>query len=308
MNCMIFWGRLILGCSLAAIWLAACPACRHSTVAAGQSAGPRIVSIVPAATSILLQIGAAKLLVGVSSYDRPLLPPALRRLPVVGNYLHIDYETLLRLHPTALVIQRSRLRIPPRLIVLARQHHIGILNINLNTLRGLYRTARMLGKAAGRLPTAQRRVHRLQRNLRRISRRYARGPHPAVALLIGTSPIRIVGTDTFLNQMIALAGGMNAAAKVGTGYPAIDRGTLVRLAPRILLIAAPGQPRQDGPNDPRLAAWRRLPIPAAVHHRIFLITAANFEMLSLAADRQVRLLARLIHGEAAASAEAGEKP
>ena len=92
---------------------------RHAP--AGGAQPVRIACTVPAATQILLQLGAARDLVGVSSFDRPLLPPPLQSLPIVGNYLHLDYETLLNLQPTVLVVQMAPTRLPLSLTHFARR-------------------------------------------------------------------------------------------------------------------------------------------------------------------------------------------
>ena len=98
----------------AALTLAACgrqtPAAQPTatpaqSAAAEQPARPRIVSTVPAATLNLVLIGAADELVGVSKYDVSYLPAAQKNLPVVGDYETMNYEELVKLKPTVLVIQ-----------------------------------------------------------------------------------------------------------------------------------------------------------------------------------------------------------
>src|SRR4051812_9436259 len=102
-----------------ALLLAACgsgtPTVPATSPAASQAAGPRIVSTVPAATLNLVLIGAADRLVGVSKYDVLYLPPDKQNLPVVGDYNTLNYEQLVKLHPTTLIIQMAETRIEPKL-------------------------------------------------------------------------------------------------------------------------------------------------------------------------------------------------
>src|SRR4051812_14729778 len=105
-----------------ALLLAACgsntptvPATSPATTPTANSPGPRIVSTVPAATLNLVLIGAADRLVGVSKYDVLYLPPDKQNLPVVGDYNTLNYEQLVKLHPTTLVIQMAETRIEPKL-------------------------------------------------------------------------------------------------------------------------------------------------------------------------------------------------
>src|SRR3569833_655840 len=69
--------------------------------------GPRIISTVPAAALNIVLIGGVDALVGVSPYDTLYLPDDKKDLPAVGDYNleKLNYEQLINLHPTALVVQ-----------------------------------------------------------------------------------------------------------------------------------------------------------------------------------------------------------
>ncbi|MEI8195249.1 MAG: ABC transporter substrate-binding protein, partial [Phycisphaerae bacterium] len=235
------------------------------TIAAG-GARPRLVSGVPAGTLLLVQLGAVKDLVGVSTYDKLVLPEEQRDLPVVGDYMNLNFETLLAQRPTALVIQFADERLSPRLKEVADENKITIVNIRLDSIEDVYTTARKLGGVAQRSRTAEYEIARVKGQLAAIGRRTAKVPKKKVIYVIGKSPIWIVGSERFLDEMITLAGGENLGRKVGRDFPQITGETLVTLAPEVLLIAAPGEPapRQlNDPTDPRIAAWLDLDIPAA---------------------------------------------
>ena len=267
---------------------------RHAP--AGRAQPVRIACTVPAATQILVQLGAARDLVGVSSFDRPLLPPPLQSLPIVGNYLHLDYETLLNLQPTVLVVQMAPTRLPLSLTHFARRNRIALVNVRLNTLHQLYASARLLGSVTGMTARAARMIADAQARLADIHRRYALGSHPRVVFLISTQPLMAVGKKTFLDQLIRVAGGNNVGEKLGSGYPALTRETLVDLKPQILLIGLPGEPAATGSADPRIAPWLALPVPAAQNHQVYLVTGGRSQMPTLQLYKTAALFGRLIHG------------
>ena len=281
-------------CLLVMAGMLLCAGCRRSESPAADNL-PRIISTVPAATQILVQIGAGYTLVGVSSYDPPLLKPPLNALPVVGDYLNLDYELLLALHPTALIIQMAPPRVPAELISFTQAHQIDLVNLQLTTLDQIYQSTQILGKISGREPQAARAIAALKSHLAQISAHYAHAWRPRVVYLEDVEPVRIVGSENFMDALIKLAGGENVGALAGVNSPVIDRETLVNLAPDVLLIAAPGQEPSVGPNDPRLSAWNQLPIPAAEFGRIYLVRWSDAEMPTLNVDTQVQSLARLIH-------------
>src|SRR5512133_3272282 len=60
--------------------------------------GGRVASLVPAATEMLVGMGAGDRLVAVSNYESS---PVVKDLPRVGDYQSTDWETLARLRPDA---------------------------------------------------------------------------------------------------------------------------------------------------------------------------------------------------------------
>src|SRR5262245_58726849 len=79
----------------------------HVTAQARDTAGPmRIVSLIPALTEMLFDIGAGKQVVGVGRYDT--FPLEVRSLPRVGGLLDPDYEAILRLNPDLVLTYGSQ--------------------------------------------------------------------------------------------------------------------------------------------------------------------------------------------------------
>ncbi len=304
-----------VGAVCLATCLAACgsgagsAASQASTQAATEpasQAGPRIVSTVPAATLNLTLIGAADRLVGVTKYDTLYLPAAQQDLPVVGDYETMNYERLVGLHPTAVIVQTDVARLSPRLKELADAHQMEVVNIKLDTLSDLWETVRKIGKVAGKEAEAERAVTRAQAELAAIQKEHAGAKRVRVVYALSENPVMVVGGKTFVDEMLTMAGAENVGATVGDGWPIIGTEALAKLAPDVLLVSAAGQPAQvGGAEDPRVAKWLRLPMPAAKAGRVYLITEGNSLMASVEAPEHVRRLAELIHGGAAAATEAG---
>lgn len=259
---------------------------------------PRIVSAAPAATLQLVEMGAVDRLVGVSSYDKVHLPEDKQNLPVVGDYLNFDYEKLLLLKPTHVIIQMADNRLAPRLKEIAEKNHIELINVKLSTLDDLFATAEKLGQAAGVQDRAQLMISMARGQLAAIEQKTSSLPKPKTIYIMGKNPIFVVGKDGLWDQMLAVAGASNAGAQVkGDYFPQISTETLISMAPEVLLISAPGEPNSLGASDPRLKQWYAMPIPAARANRIHLITAGGMQMGSLAIGDNVLTLAHIIHPE-----------
>jgi iron complex transport system substrate-binding protein len=269
--------------------------------------GPRIISLVPAATLNLVLIHAADSLVGVTKYDTLYLPDAQQHLPIVGDYETLNYETLLALHPTDVLVQMDEPMIPARLRSLAASEHFSITNIHLDTLDDLWKTVALLGKLSHHDTDASRALLTAHAELDELTQSLQDQPKPKVLYILGSSPLSIAGSKTFMDQMVSLAGGDNLGAKVGTFFPNISNETLIHLAPDVLLISAPDQPDQQ-PQDPRLDSWQRFQIPAVWNDRIWLVTDGNSLMASVDLPNQVRALSKLIHKNAPSTRTPQTKP
>lgn len=252
------------------------------------------MSTVPAATLNLVLIGAADHLVGVTKYDRLFLPADQQNLPVVGDYETMNYEELVKLKPNTLIIQFAESRISPKLKELATAQHIELLNMHFDNTADIWSSVAALGKAAGMEAQAELAINAAKADLRHIAAQYKDKPHPKVAYIVDTTQFAIAGDKTFIDEMITAAGGENVGTKAGGMYPNISRETLAKLAPDVLLIAAPDEPEQTA-NDPRLAQWQNLPIPAAAKKQIYLMTDGNSVMPNINIAKNVRALANLIH-------------
>lgn len=261
---------------------------------ASAPANIRIVSTVPAATLNLVLIGAADRLVGVSKFDVLYLPKAQKDLPIVGDYEDINYEQLVKLKPTAVIIQTIEPRIPPRLKDLAAQENFQLINLRFDHVEDIWTSVRALGKVAGKEQEARRAIEHAQDDLKDVAAQFKDAPHPRVVYLVSPKLMLMCGGKTFLDEMITAAGGVNIGAKAGEGFLDVNRETIVKLAPQVLLVGALEEPAEMQ-DDPRLAPWFNLPVPAAADKRVYLVTDGNGLMASVDIGKNVRALAKLIH-------------
>jgi iron complex transport system substrate-binding protein len=274
---------------------------------------PRIISAVPAATLNLILIGAVDSLVGVSTFDALYLPEDKKNLPTVGDYNleKLNYENLLALQPTALIVQTAEAHIPARLRDLAKSQHFDIINIKLDTTDDLWNTVRALGKAAKKEDAADTAILKAQAELKEIAKSYEGKPRPKVVYVFSHNPLSVVGSNNFMDEMLTLAGGDNVGARVGKSFITVSNETLIQLAPDVLLIGAPSQPDQQAVDDPRIEPWLRYDIPAVKNHRVFLVTDPDALTASVNLPKSVRSLSNLIHkfaAEAPATAPAPPPP
>ena len=108
------------------------------------------------------------------------------------------------------------------------------------------------------------------------------------------SPIVSIGTDTFINELIVLAGGENIAAG-STAYPRFNREQVLSFAPEVIIISS----MTRGASFEQIKAeWKSWPkIPAVQNHRIDIVDSDLFDRPTPRLVEALELLVKLIHPE-----------
>ena len=284
--------------SLAVATLVVLASCSKQPPAAPARTGPRIISSVPAATMIIVQLGAIDTLVGVSKYDLPLLPPDKQSLPAVGDYESMNKELLLRLNPTAVLVYASPEKLDRSLTDLAAERHIALLNLKFDRLADLWESAAVLGKLVGRQSEAEIKIAAARAAITLVQEKAAPLDKPRVLYTVSmTNGIMIAGGGTFIDELIASAGGINVGAEVGKNYPEINREFCLRLKPDVVFLGVPGEPPQQT-DDPRVERWLNMAIPAAKTRRVHVLSDPNSQLATLTIGQTVRDMAQLLHPDA----------
>jgi ABC-type Fe3+-hydroxamate transport system substrate-binding protein len=294
----------ILRLAAAVLLLITPSACRrHEPPPVGD--GPRLVVLSPAAAVTLRDLGLSHLAVARHAYDIALDPA----LPVCGDQLGIDYEALLRIRPTHIIIQWGAREHPPRLADLARRHGWRLLDHNPLTLDDIIADADRLHdefRAAG--PTSAM-VHPPPRPSEWIPRRFdALGQSPfdeRVLMLAALDPPAALGPRSFHHDVLVRLGG-TPALNSGGPYQTLDAEDILRLAPDLIVLILPRTPRSPPPPPPdpgdlraRLGRLGMLDIPAIRRGRVVLFDDPEFLTPSTAVVRFAEALARALYPLAA---------
>jgi iron complex transport system substrate-binding protein len=122
----------------------------------------------------------------------------------------------------------------------------------------------------------------------------AAGKRPRVFFQIDAAPIISAGNGTFINELIALAGGVNVAAGPDP-YPRFSWEDVISLAPEVVIIAS----MAGGYSPEELKKnWRRWPqIPAVRNGNLHVIDANLVDRPTPRLIEGLAAFARTIHPE-----------
>lgn len=254
---LICLGMLLIGCERPA----------PPTTQPGKA--PRIASLVPAATDLLVGMGAGDHLVAVSNWDAPR--PEIAHFPRVGDYQTIDWEKLAQLRPDVMIVFMSIDRIPAGIRQRAADLNIELINVKPDTLDEIFQTIETLGRASGESAKADAFARSLRSRLDEVARRVAGKPKVRTLIARDEDGFALVGGDTFVDALLTIAGGTNVAGNFPTRYPTVDRERVLELAPEAVIQLMPGASEPVVERARRL--WRSLPdVPAVKDGRIHILT------------------------------------
>jgi iron complex transport system substrate-binding protein len=227
------------------------------------------VSLTPAATDLIVAMGASDLLKGVSTFDTDA---ALDSMPRVGDYESVDWERIASLGPAIMFVQSDPARLPQGLRDRAEQLGIELVVLRIERLTDIIVELDRIGVAMGRADDARELLHRIRQKLDEVRTNVAVKPGVRTLLIIGASGTSVAGRETFLDDLLGIAGGTNAVD--ASGYVTIDREKLVELAPDAVIQFMPDAKPGDIEEASRF--WAGLPdVPAVKAGRVVTLTGTD---------------------------------
>jgi iron complex transport system substrate-binding protein len=248
----------------------------------------RVVSMMPALTEWVIAMGGADRLVARTEYDDH---PAVAHLPSVGGGLDPSVEWLAAQRPDLVLAWPDA---PSRSLV-SRLETLGIpvYTAPIQTIDDALAVAEDLGRMLGTEVAAAEAVARVTGGLDAVARAVAGRPRPDVLFLIGLEPIMAAGPGTFLDELIARAGGRNALHDLTSMWPNLSLEEIVRRAPDVIVVgsAGHGDPRRTLHSRP---GWRD--VPAVRAGRVHSVDPNRVNRPGPRLHDAAAHLARLIHG------------
>lgn len=305
-------------CILAAIGIVALSACDSSTTppdaADTPTPPPRVVSLSPALTRMVVDLGEGGHLVGIAQYDDASLG-----LPVCGNFMAPDVERILSFEPDIVLTETAVSggpAVPARLLELEAAGVLRVVAVpQVRSISDVKDTLTHPEHGLGVLFDVEAQAlamsERMDAQLLAVQQAVSGLPRPRVLMLLSTSPMAGIGPGVTHDQLLAMAGGENALADAGVGYVTLDRQMLIdRVRPDIVLLISPGAPELSE-GDTRLRPLDGLPIRAVIEHRVVLIAHPQALLPSTSLPEVLAEMAKALHPEQAeaidrALREAGE--
>jgi len=249
----------------------------------GRPIPARIVSTAPNLTEILFALGLGEQVVGATSDSD--YPPAAATKPKVGTFWQPDLEAIIAAKPDLVVT----LGFEQQKDLARRLRRIGYncLTADIETIDDLLRTIAAVGEATGAEGHAHELLDRFTTAIDRLRVAAAGRPKVRVLWVVQREPLRVAGRDTFVNEMIELAGGENAIGPTLHRYPPLGGEQVLAARPEVIIEPTMQKDTLDGAYRQAVSYWRRYAkTPAVANGRIYVLDG----------DLVSRLSPRLISG------------
>jgi iron complex transport system substrate-binding protein len=195
----------------------------------------RIISLAPNVTEILFSLGLDKEIVGVSRFCN--FPQQARKKEKIGGMIDPSLEKILSLKPDLIFAFRGN---PLRLI-----HRLKRLQLNVfvcttgTTLESVFSLIEKIGQITHKQKEAERLVSLLRDDLERIKESLEDVSHyPKVFINLHGQGLWTTGKNSFLNDLVVTAKGINIAGRTSRPWLSYNREELIHQNPEYIIVLA----------------------------------------------------------------------
>ena len=239
----------------------------------------RIVSLSPAATEILYDIGAFNQICARSDFSD--YPPEVTTIPVAGGFdgKNISIETVLSFEPDFLYLTSG---MHDYLIPLLKAKKIKYYISTDSSVKGILSEIRQVGKITGHEKQAEEVAKKMEREIEFIK---ANSPSnkKSVYWEIWSPPYMSVGENSFINELIEISGGNNIFNDINEAYPIVSEEQIIAREPEIIII--PDNLSESPEQIKNRNGWAT--IPAIKNDKIF---ALDSNLISRPSPRIIQAL------------------
>ena len=261
-------------------------------------ASERIVSTAPSITEMLYALGLGDRVAGVTTFCSH--PPEAAAKPKIGTYLQPSVETILALKPDLVLAEKSMIRQAVSLPKL----RLNVVEVDDATIPGIHESIRTIGRLGGVSGRAEALCASIHSGLDYVRRQTAGKPRRKVLFVVGRTPGKIedliaVGNASYLNEVLAIAGGMNLFGDAVAPYAKVSLEEVLARDPEVIVDIGEMANTAGVTEDQKRAVvrlWGRYPSLSAVKRgRVFAVASDIYVVPGPRVVEAARELARMIH-------------
>jgi ABC-type Fe3+-hydroxamate transport system substrate-binding protein len=248
----------------------------------------RIVSLSPAATEILCAVGAEKQLVARTDFCN--YPPDVSAIPSVGGFdaRTLSVERIIAFRPDLVYASEG---MHDQLAAVLRKYGIHVYVSDADSVGSVLAEISAIGEITGHAQEAQAVVSRIRGIFDRIKSALAGTEPVSVYWEVWNSPYMTAGGTSFINELLAAAGGKNIFSDLQQAYPVVSDESIIARNPAVIIVS------DTAGQTPRMVAsrngWKQ--ISAVKDRRIAVLNADITTRPGPRIEEAVELIAQVLH-------------
>lgn len=216
----------------------------------------RVVSLAPSVTETLFALGLGDRVVGVTRYCD--YPPEATRKPKVGGYYDPNYEAILSLKPDLVIVLAANEDHKSKFEALG----LDALEVDNERVEGILNSILKIGERLGAEDKAEALVRGIKSRMGKLAKDVNGGRKPKILISVGRnmgtgsiSDVYIAGEKTFYDDLISLAGGVNAYRGASLAYPAVSAEGIIRMKPDLIIDMVPDIEKEGWDEGDIVKEW-----------------------------------------------------
>jgi len=249
---------------------------------------PRVVSLAPSITEIIYAVGGEEHLVGVTTACD--YPPEVRSKAEVGDFGRPSLEAILALKPDVVLVDAVQ---DVRVLEELRGFGVEVVRLSSQSISDVLDAILTVGEVVGKRKEAESFAEGIRKEIGRIKKRVSKLPPVKVYIELWHDPLISCGAQSFINDLVKVAGGVNIASCQKRGYFLISSEFIISSNPQVIVLAYKGA-------DPRTVRKREgwAEIDAVKRSRVYKMDPDLLARPGVRIAEALEELARLLHPEA----------
>lgn len=259
----------------------------------------RIVSGVPSITETLFALGLSNKVVGVDQYSN--YPPELLdlikagRIQIVGGVTTLSPEKVASLQPDVVFIDAS---LQKKFIPTLEGFGLTVVALESSSINDVINNIRLIAKITSKFKEGEAVVDKIKSTINEVSAKLSNATKQKVVFLVYPDPMWVTGNGTYLNEVISIAGGMNAFSDK-SGWFVVNPEQVVAANPDVIIMSSMSLPK---PAEELLNYFKNLPgfnqINAVKNNRIYILSGEAANAVERPGPRisdAIKLLANILY-------------
>jgi iron complex transport system substrate-binding protein len=269
-----------------------CTRCAVPPVSGNIQQPKRIVSLAPNITEILFELGVGERVVAVSNDCD--WPQEVLDKKKVGSFWQPNLEAIIACEPELVIT----LWFEQQNNVAESLNRLGyrVLTLRLEKIEELGPAIEKIGEYTGCNNEAEQLINNINIQLEQSKQKFNTPNKLRVLWVVQPEPLRVAGGDTFITELLELAGAKNAITSTSIQYPGLSTEELLTCRADVIIQAAMNKETIEQQRQDAMEFWSKYTnLPAVRNKRIYVVDPDTILRLGPRIVQGLEQIGQLIH-------------